>query len=317
MTLATPHVPFTGFEVPIEIIVLGVVTGLVYALLGIGLTLVYKSSRVLNFAHGEIGALAASAVPILVITHGWSYWTALVVALVLGAAAGALTELAVIRRLRNAPRLIVLVATIGVSQLAFSLGSLFPKENLGSAVFPTPFDAHVTIGDLRLGTGQLLILGTAPLVIAALALFFRRTRVGLAARAAAENSAAAELAGVHVGRVSLVIWVLAGLLAVVSAVLIGPTQPIVTRIAVGPSLMLRALAAAMIGGLVSLPRVFAGGLAIGVLEALVLWNYPSGGVLEVTLFVVIVASLLLRRGLGAAARGGEGSSWSLSADSSP
>jgi branched-subunit amino acid ABC-type transport system permease component len=310
--LAVFTIPLTDFELPAEVITLGVIAGLTYAVLGMGLTLTYKSSRVLNFAHGELGALPAIIIPVLVINYGWSYWSAMPLALVASAVGGALMELVVIRKLARSPRLIVLVATIGVSQLFFAIGALIPKEGrLGSAVFPTPFDASITIGNLRLGSGQLLILAVVPVVTVALAVFLQRSRVGMASRAAAENVDAAQLAGVPVRRISLAIWILAGVLAGISAILLGPTRPIVTRVALGPSLMVRALAAAMIGGLGSMPRVFAGGIVIGLVEALVQWNYPTGGTLEVVIFVVVLVSLLARRGLGAAARGGEATSWSL------
>ena len=75
--------------------------------------------------------------------------------------------------------------------------------------------------------------------------------------------------------------------------------------------MVRALAAATVGGMTSLPQVFAGGVVIGLVEAVVRWNWPTGGPLELVLFVMILASLLFRRGLGQMVRGGEGSTWSL------
>jgi ABC-type branched-subunit amino acid transport system ATPase component/ABC-type branched-subunit amino acid transport system permease subunit len=309
--LAVAHVPGTHFQVPVEVLVLGLVTGLTYALLGVGLVLVYKSSRVLNFAHGEMGALGAGLIPVLVVRHHWNYWAALGAALAVAAAAGLVLEVAVIRKLATRSRLIVLVATIGASQLFFAISTFIPKQSLGSATFPVPFHAVVNVGSLRLTTGELIILLVVPLVTAGLVAFFRFTNLGLASRAAAENEDAAHLAGVPVRRVSMAVWTLAGLLAGISAVLVGPTQPIVTRQALGPQLLVRALGAAMVGGLVSLPQVFAGGVAIGLVEALVKWNYPTGGTFEVVLLLLIVGSLLARRGLGALARGGEGTSWSL------
>jgi len=305
-------VPLVDFAVPVEVVTLGLITGLTYGVLGIGLTLVYRTTRVLNFAHGEIGALPAVLVPVLVINHGWSYWAVLPLALLCAAALGGLTELAVIRRLARAPRLIVLVATIGVSQVLLVINLMIPREGaLASSQFPVPFDWGLSVGTYRVTAGQLVILVVSPLVLLALSTFLNRTTVGMASRASAENAEAAELAGVPVRRISLLVWTAAGLLAGVSAILLGPTKPLLTSVALGPSLMLRALAAAMIGGLVSFPAVFAGGVAIGVVEALVSFNHPTGGTLELVLFLVVVVSLVLRRGLGQLARGGEESSWSL------
>ncbi len=184
MIVAVAHVPFTHFQVPLEEVVLGLVTGLTYALLGVGLVMIYKTSRVLNFAHGEIGAIGAAFIPWLVIRHGVSYWLALPLALLISAAAGAFTAFVITRYLARASRLIVMVATIGASQLFFALGLFIPKSNLGAAVYPTPFDATITLGSLRLTSGPLLILVAVPIVTAGLAGFFRFTRTGLASRAA-------------------------------------------------------------------------------------------------------------------------------------
>lgn len=303
---------FFGFDAPIEILTLGLITGLTYGVLGLGLTLVYRSTRILNFAHGEIGALPAALIPILVINADLPYWLVLPGALLLAAALGGATELLVIRRLANAPRLILLVATIGVSQILLVINLVLPREGeLARSQFPVPFGWSFRIGNYFVSPGQIVILLVSPLVLVGLSAFLNRTTVGMASRAAAENEEAAELAGVPVRRVSLLVWTVAGLLAGISAVLVGPTKPLLTSVALGPSLMVRALAAAMIGGLVSLPWVFVGGVAIGVTEALVAFNYPTGGTLELVLFLVIVVSLVSRRGLGQLARGGEESTWSL------
>lgn len=312
MSVLAFTVPGIQFQVPIEIVTLGLITGLTYGLLGLGLTLVYRATRILNFAHGEIGALPAALIPILVINNGWPYWVVVPMALVMSAVLGGLTELLVIRRLSKAPRLILLVATIGVSQILLVINMVLPRKGeLARSSYPTPFGWSFKVGSYFVSPGQVAILLVSPLVLVGLSAFLNRTTVGMASRAAAENSDAAELAGVPVRRVSLLVWTVAGLLAGASAVLVGPTKPLLTTVALGPSLMLRALAAAMIGGLVRLPAVFAGGIAIGILEALVTFNYSTGGTLELVLFLVVVVSLVVRRNLGQLARGGEESSWSL------
>ena len=309
-------VPLVHFDVPRNIVIIGVITGLTYSLLGMGLTLVYKTSRVLNFAQGDMGAFPALFIPILVLNRGWNYWATLVLALAGSLIVGALFEFLVIRRLRNTSRLTALVATIGGAQVLYVFGLLIPKNGangsqLAGKTYPTPFTYKWRIGTLFIGPGQILILIVVPIVTIALIVFLRRSRLGRATRAAAENGEAAALAGVPINRVSLAMWAIAGLLAGIAAILVGPTRPINLNAALGPSLMLRGLGAAMLGGLLSLPAAFVGGVAIGVIEALVLWNYPRGGVLEVVIFAIILCCLLLRRGLGHIARGGEESSWSL------
>ena len=309
ISLATFTIPGTSFEVPPELI-LGVVTGLTYSLMGMGLTLVYRSSRVLNFAHGQMGATVALLVPLLVINHGVNYWVSLLAAMAAAVALGALIETRVIRKLERAPRLVMLVATIGISQLLYVVQAFIPKGRLGTSSFPVPFSWSFTIGGVVLGPGEIMILIFVPLLAIGLSAFLRRTRVGLASRAAAENIDAARLAGVPVHRASLAIWIVAALFAGLGTILVGPTKPI-TDGTIGHDLILRGLAAAMLGGLVSLRLSFLGGIAVGVIEFLVVWNYPTGGVLEVVLFILIAGSFLLRKSLGQIARGGEGSSWSF------
>ena len=156
--------PIIDFEIPLNVVILGLVNGLTYALIAIGLTLVYRTSRVLNLAAGEMGALPALLIPILVINKGWPYWLALVLALVGAATIGGLTEALVIRPLSRGPRLTMLVATIALAQALFGFSLLIPRGgDLTGKAFPTPFDWRLTIGTLVLGPGQLLILIVAPL----------------------------------------------------------------------------------------------------------------------------------------------------------
>ena len=103
---------------------LGLVTGLTYALLGVGLVMIYKTSRVLNFAHGEMGALGAGFIPWLVIRHHTPYWLAFVLAIAVAAGAGALTELVLIRKLSRSSRLIVMVQAEVAERIAAPVGQM-------------------------------------------------------------------------------------------------------------------------------------------------------------------------------------------------
>jgi branched-subunit amino acid ABC-type transport system permease component len=193
------------FEVPIAAVILGVVVGLSYALLALGLSLIYRSSRVLNLAHGEIGALAAAVVALLVNQVGLPYWLAALAALAVAALLGALVELTVIRRLFKSPRLMLLVATLGIAQL-FLFMTFFVNDQIEVANrltgFPQPFDASVELGPLVLHAGELLILIVVPLLVIAFGAFFRYTAFGIAVRASAENADSARLVGIPTKRVS-------------------------------------------------------------------------------------------------------------------
>src|SRR5437763_730116 len=131
---------------------------------------------------------------------------------------------------------------------------------------------------------------------------------------------AAQLTGIPVRRVSLTMWTVAGLLAGVVGVLIGPTQQVgTTDTLLGPDLLLRALAAAMLGGLTSLPTVAAAGVGLGVVESVLAYNTTTPGVFDIALFVVVLASLFIRRDLRAAVRsvGDSEGTWSLAGAMKP
>ncbi len=288
-----------------EIVTVGLLTGLGYALLACGLVLVYRGSGVINFAHGELGALCAFVLAKLVLDLGWSFWLAFPVVIALGAALGAVVELGVVRRLFDRPRLILLVATIGVSQLFFLAQLLLPRvENFGA--YPSPLGRSTELGTLVLRSEHFMVIAVVPAVVAMVGAFLTRTPYGIAIRASAENPDAAALAGISPKRVSTVVWILAGAIAAVTVVLLNPLRGTLVgqpAAALGPTLLLRALAAALIGRLVSLPRALVGGLAIGLLEALLFVNVANVGAADAALFVVVLGALLLSPSTGASDRG--------------
>ena len=283
-----------------EIIIVGALAGMAYAVLAAGLVLVYRATRVVNFAHGEIGAFGAAVLAKLVLDHGWSFWVALAVVLALGGGLGALIEVTVIRRLARGPQLALLVATIGIAQLLLVAQLLLPSVRLENAgPFPSPLGRSLTLGNLVLTSPHFMIIAFVPPVIVGLAMFLQRTPWGLAIRAAADNRDAAELAAISTRRVSTMVWVLAGVLSTLTVVLVNPLRNVnvgglAVAEALGPGLLLRALAAGLVGRLQSLPLALAGGIGIGVVEALVFANVADPSVSELLLFLLVLALVLLR-----------------------
>jgi ABC-type branched-subunit amino acid transport system ATPase component/ABC-type branched-subunit amino acid transport system permease subunit len=319
--LAVLKVPFTGFDLPNEVLVLGVMTGLGYGLLAVGLTLIYKGARVINFAQGALGVLPGLLLPVLVYKAHLGYWLATPLALLVGIGGGVLLEFAVIRRLRNASRLVVMVATIAAAQILGVFGILLPDDSpFMQKAYPEPFHWSGHIGSLRLGAGHILVLVVAPALAIGVSLFLRYTKLGLAARAAAENRDAALMTGIPVKQVSLVIWALAGLFAASAGILDAGIQPRAAATAAGAlggPLLVRGLAAALLGGFDRLSRVFLAGVVIGVVELLVQWNYATAGIFSPLLLVAILVALFFHRGLASAARDTAASSWALAADIKP
>ena len=146
----------------------GAVDGLIIAVMAMGIVLVYRSSRVINFAAGELGVPAAALLAIMVTKDKIPYWLALVAALAVGTAAGAVVELVVIRRLAKAPRVIVLVATIGVAEFAQAVTTTLPGYRRGDVTrpeFPTPIASHWNVGSVRVDGSQLLTILVVPLIV--------------------------------------------------------------------------------------------------------------------------------------------------------
>ena len=304
-----------SFGVASQAIALGIAVGLAYALLGAGLVLVYRATRVINFAHGQLGAISATLLAKAVIDWHVNFWLALALAVLVGAVVGAGIELLIVRRLFDAPRLQLFVATLGVSQVLLFVQFLLPKikGGAGTSGFPTPISWLWAAGNVRLTGPMITIMLTAPLVVIGLGLFMTRTWAGRSIRAAAANADMAELSGISTRVVSTIVWAMAGALAAFTAVVLMPLQGTPVNApsgALGPGLLLPALAAGLVGGLRSLPWTLVGGMGIGILQTLAVVYFPTTtGVRDLLLFLVVLMLVMLgRRSGGSQAAGGQ---WSL------
>ena len=297
-----------GFETPADVIALGSILGITYGLLAVGLVIVYRSNRIINFAHGEVGAFAAAVFGLLAVRYGLNYYLVLPLALAIGAGVGATAEVGVVRRLRNAPKLMSIVATLGVGQFLVLFGLVVNSNAGAGGVFPEPPGLpEFNIGVLKVTQAYTGMLVIGPVMVALLVVFLKYSKYGLAMRYAAANPEAARMAGIPAARMSALAWALAGGLSAMTAILTLPARGFSGAETFGPSLLLRALAAAVLARMNSLPLALAGGLGLGVLEQLLIWNRPEAGFVELVLFLIIVATLLLQRQRGG--RDEEKGSW--------
>ena len=288
-----------GITIGQQSLVLGLVTGLTYAAFAAGFVLIYRSTGVLNFAHGEVGAFGVALFVLLLAQYGLNWWLSFGLALAACAAIGMAVELIVIRRLFTSPRLVVLIATIGVGQIV-----LFAKFNLPNVVAPgpisPPFTAVWTPTDhIRLQARELIVLAVIPVLIAALAWFIARTRFGLAVRASASNPDTARVYGTSPRRTSTIVWTISGAFAAATAIFLAPLQGINSAqagtAAIAEPLLLRVLVVSLLARMRSLPGTLAGGVAVGVAEALIRSNVDSANrsVVDVYLFVAVLVVVLL------------------------
>ena len=272
--------------------------GAVNGLLALGLVLTYRASRVINFSYGAMGALAATVAVELNLAHHVNWFVCIGIALLVGAALGLLVDFVIRWRFFTAPRLIVMVVTIGLAQLFGGIQLLVPGWLGGPSIVggvTTPLSSHhVLIFPVLFNGNDLLIAIVVPVVLVALGWFLLRTDAGVAVRSVADNSDRARLLGIPVRRLSTLVWVIAGLLAGLTSILSTPSAGITIAAGAGPTLILPALAAAIIAGMESLPLAFGAGVALGITSGLFEFNMPRYGssIGDVVNLVAILAGLL-------------------------
>ncbi|MCF2533141.1 branched-chain amino acid ABC transporter permease/ATP-binding protein [Yinghuangia soli] len=272
----------------------GLVNGLAIGLIAQGIVLVYRSTRVINFAVGNLGVLAAALLPLVCLNYGWPIWAALPAALVVGTLTGTLVELSVIRRLFTAPRVTVLIATIGVSQAAVAVVAALPDvRNALSAQYPVPVQGTWSVGGVTVTGAQASVLVVVPLVAGALSLLLNRTTVGRAVTGSADNMPLARTLGINPKLISTLVWTIAGLLSSLAMILVSGLSGGVTAVTdLGPGTMIRALAAAVVAGMVSFRWSMLAGVAIGVLQAYVRFEYVTEpGLVDLLLLGAVLAAV--------------------------
>ncbi len=275
----------------------GAVSGALIGLLAMAMVLVYRSTRVVNFAVGNIGLVGATLLPLLVLDYGFPYWVGLAVCLLCGTAFAAVCELIVIRRLFNAPRVIVLVATVGIAQLASGVAAAYPDLEVSGSKYPLPI-AHVfeDVLGLRITGTQLAVLIAAPVIVCALLWILFRTTLGRTIEATADNAALARLSSVSPKLVSTFVWTMAGLISTVTMILLSTAGGAVGGLDnLGPVMLSRAMIAFVLARMRSYHLAFAYGVVIGVAEAVVRFNFiRKPGLFDVIGLAVVLIAVFLQ-----------------------
>ena len=308
------------FGMPAGAWIRGVVLGLLIALLAVGMALVYRANRVINFAQADLGFVPTSLAVGLIVFSGLPYLLGFGVGLVAAVALGAVVELAFVRRFTKASRLVLTVATIGITQLLAVLALLVPQmwdRSAASQRIPDPFDWKLTVGTFILSANDLIALVVAPLAMVAVAIFLGSTRLGTAIRGSAERSERALMLGIPVAWLSTLVWAIAAGLSFLALFLRAGILGIPLGSALSLSALVLALAALVIGRLRNLPTVATAAVALGILEYGVGWNASSPLlVMPIVGVAVLVALLLQRRQFGRADRD-EAAAWRLADEVRP
>lgn len=320
-TLAFYWVTKRFWPAPIGVYVQGMVIGGLTALIAFGLALVYRANRIINFAQGDLGGVPAALSVLLILGPGVNYFLAVPIGLAAALVLGAFVEFVFIRRFFKAPRLILTVATIAVSQILAGIATALPRAfglSRPPTDFPSPFGLTFSIGTVVFRGNEVLAMLTVPIVIAALTFLLRYTNIGIAIRASAEGADRAALLGVPVKRVQTVVWVVATVLGFVSIFLRAGIVGLPIGSVLGPTILIRALTAAVLGRMERLPTIFVASLGLGMIEATIIFRTGRPTVADAILFLIVLGALLLqRRGVQARVEDDHASTWQAAREVRP
>jgi branched-chain amino acid transport system permease protein len=326
---------------PAGVIAQGVLIGSLTALIAFGIALVYRSNRIVNFAQGDLGLAPTVFAVVLMVYVGTTtldpgespeltflrYGIVFVVGLAAALAIGALVEVAIVRRFSRSPRLILTVATLGIAQALTALSLAMPvllnrawpgqfERRAVPSSFPSPLDWSLTIEPITFDGNDILAMFAVVVVILGLTGFLRFTRVGIAVRASAESADRALLLGIPVRRVQTTVWAIAGVLSFVAIFMRAGSLGLPLSSVLGPSLLVRALAACVIGRMEHFGRIFFAAVGLGIIEQAIVWDTGGSTTIPPILFLIVVLALLLQR-RGERARTDEQSQWVATSDVRP
>ncbi len=274
-----------------QLLVDGLAMGACYGLFGLAVVIIYKTSEVLNFAAGEM-AMASTFIAYHVLTiYGWPFWIAFVIALVFAGILGVFVEYFFLRPAKNPTLIGLIVITIGAQMLLMGLASW--KWGAEQKQFSIPFSYKVThepIPGFIVSEWAMAVFIAAAVIMVFLYFFFQHTKLGTAMRATQQNKHAAKIMGIRTDRVFAFAWAFSSIIGATAAMLLS------AKSILDPGFMmesfLRAFAAAVLGGLMSIPGVLIGGFIMGLIENFFGYVWPAWK--PITAFVVIVLVLCVR-----------------------
>ena len=266
----------------------GLAQGCAYGLIALGFVLIYKATEVVNFAHGEFMMLGAFTVLAYTEVTGGSFWPAFILGCLTIGVVGYLIDAQIMRRIIGQSAASIFILTVAFGFIFRSLAGMIWGWNTLS--LDTPFDGQVQLGsNLAIATDRLAIIVATIVLVAALYLFFSKTRFGIAMQAASQNQLAAFYMGIPVKRLVSVTWAIGAMIAAAAGALLAPVTQIDTTIGL---LGIKALAGAIVGGFGSIPGALLGCLLIGVIEPFADYLFPE--IKGVSPYIVMLLVLFVR-----------------------
>ncbi len=277
----------------IQTIITGISLGCIYALVALGLVMLFKATKVFSFVHGEIMMLGAFVAYTCISYFETSYITGFIIAVAFTGILGALIERITIRSLIGKPIYSIIMLTIGMTYVFKGAVSMIPAWGVDTYSFQTPFtNEFFRYDELGLVVAQdhfFLIICAAALILL-LGVFFKFTKMGVAMRAASQNQLAAVYMGINVNTVFAVTWCISAALCGIAGVLLSPISYVHMNMGF---LVIKAFPAAVLGGFSSIPGAILGGLIIGLAESLSGF-YLSEGWKDIAAWLILIIILLAR-----------------------
>lgn len=272
-----------------EVVVAGLLTGVMYALVALGFVLIFKASGVFNFAQGVMVLFAALTL-VGLLERGIAVWLALLLTTLVMIALAYAIERAMLRPLVNQDPLILLMATIGLTYLLEGLGQFLWGSNVKELDIGVP-DTSFNLGGMLLNQFDLFAAVVAIVLVVILAIWSQKTVIGRALRAVADDHQAATAVGIPLQTIWVTVWSVSGIVALVAGIVWGAKSGVQFSLSL---IALKALPVLILGGLTSIPGAIVGGLIIGVGEktAEVYWGPLLGGAIE-NWFAYVLAMLVL------------------------
>nr|WP_035823554.1 MULTISPECIES: branched-chain amino acid ABC transporter permease [Janthinobacterium] len=280
-----------------EVLIGGLLSGVMYALVAIGFVLIYKASGVFNFAQGAMVFFAALTCVGIMDKFGLSLWLAIPLTMVTMIVLGMAIERVVLRPLVNQPEITLFMATIGLTFFIEGLAQLMWGSQVHKLDLPiedVPMQFLMDRFDINISQFDLMAAGICALLVICLALLFSKTKVGRALRAVADDHQAALAVGIPLQRIWAVVWGVAGLVAMVAGLLWGARNGVQFALTF---IALKALPVLILGGFTSVPGAIVGGLIIGASEKLAevyLGPMVGGGIEGWFPYVLALLFLLVR-----------------------